>query len=89
MNGVTAKAASGVKPGDRVEARIAQRQRAVEVVRLVNKRVGAPVAAECYVDHSPPLPSSTEGSVFRRERGAGRPTKRDRRQLDRLRKEQP
>jgi ribosome-associated heat shock protein Hsp15 len=54
-------------------------------VRVVNKRVGAPVAVECFIDHSPPLPPTAGDPVFRRERGAGRPTKRDRRQLDRLR----
>jgi ribosome-associated heat shock protein Hsp15 len=44
------------------------------------------VAAECLVDHSPPEPSrSEEPPVFARERGAGRPTKRDRRRLDRFR----
>jgi ribosome-associated heat shock protein Hsp15 len=76
-----------VKVGDRVEARIADRQRVVEVVQVINKRVGAAVAAECLVDHSPPPPSSDGVPVFRRDRGAGRPTKRDRRQLDRLRRD--
>ena len=85
LNGAPAKAASAVKPGDRIEARIAQRQRVVEVVRVVNKRVGAPVAAECLVDHSPPVEPAADTPVFRRDRGTGRPTKRDRRQLDRLR----
>jgi ribosome-associated heat shock protein Hsp15 len=55
-------------------------------VRLVDKRVGAPVAAECLVDHSPPPPPKEEyvPPLFAREPGAGRPTKRDRRVLDRL-----
>lgn len=86
LNGATAKAASGVKPGDRVEVRLSQRHRVVEVAQVIAKRVGAPVAVECYVDHSPPVPTHVEDPAFRRERGSGRPTKRDRRQLDRLRK---
>ena len=84
MNGSVAKAASAVKVGDRIEARIAQRQRVVEVVQVIAKRVGASVAAECLIDHSPPVPRD-ELPVFQRERGTGRPTKRDRRQIDRLR----
>ena len=56
------------------------------VLRVIAKRVGPPVAAECLVDHSPPPPPREElVPVFRRDPGAGRPTKRDRRRLDQLR----
>ena len=86
VNGKTAKPATIVKPGDRVEARLNDRERILEVVTLIVKRVGAAVAVDCYVDHSPPPPErETDVVVFQRDRGAGRPTKRDRRQLDRLR----
>ncbi len=86
MNGRTAKPATPVRVGDRVEARVDRRERVVEVTRLIIKRVGAPLAAECLVDHSPPPPErDPDVPVFERERGAGRPTKRDRRQLDQLR----
>ena len=85
LNGGAAKPASAVKVGDRIEARIAQRQRIVEVVRVIGKRVGAPVAAECLVDHSPPVERDAGAPVMQRDRGSGRPTKRDRRQIDRLR----
>lgn len=85
VNGTAAKPAAPVRPGDRVEARVAgPRLRVVEVVRIIDKRVGAPIAAECLVDHSPP-PPPRDGPVFARDRGAGRPTKRERRELDRLR----
>ena len=84
---MTAKAASPVRAGDRVETRVADRSRIVEVVRLVSKRVSAPVAADCLIDHSPP-PPPRESAVpaVSREPGSGRPTKRDRRNLDRLRR---
>lgn len=85
VNGVAAKAATRVRVGDRVEARVAGRLRIVEVTRLVDKRVGAAVAADCYIDHSPPPPERGPEPIFARERGSGRPTKRDRRALDRLR----
>lgn len=85
LNDSTAKPASGVKIGDRISARIAQRQRIVEVTQVIAKRVGAPVAAECFLDHSPPREPEEFPGVAVRERGAGRPTKSDRRQIDRLR----
>ncbi|HET8931305.1 MAG TPA: RNA-binding S4 domain-containing protein [Acidimicrobiales bacterium] len=85
VNGVAAKAATRVRVDDRVEARVAGRIRIVEVTRLIDKRVGAAVAQECYVDHSPPPPERGPAPVFTRDPGAGRPTKRDRRALDRLR----
>jgi ribosome-associated heat shock protein Hsp15 len=88
VNGASAKPATPVRAGDRVTLRFAGRDRDVEVVRVVEKRVGAPVAAECLVDHSPAPPPRAERlpPVFARDPGAGRPTKRDRRQLDRFRR---
>lgn len=86
VNGAPAKAATVVRVGDRVEAQVHGRARVLEVARVIDKRVGAPVAAECVVDHSPPVPRPEQAPpVFARERGAGRPTKRDRRRLDRFR----
>ena len=86
VNGASAKPATTVTPGDRVEARVHGRDRVLDVVEVIDKRVGAPVAERCYVDHSPP-PSESDDlfPLFERERGTGRPTKRDRRQLDRFR----
>ena len=84
INGKTAKPASPLKVGDRVEARLHGRERIVEVVRLIENRVGAPIAVECYTDHSPPPPSKEElGTLSERDRGTGRPTKRERRQIER------
>ena len=69
----------------RVEALIADRERVVEVVRPIESRVGAPVAATCYVDHSPPVVPET-GPADQPVRGEGRPSKRLRRELERLRR---
>jgi ribosome-associated heat shock protein Hsp15 len=86
VNGKTAKPASGVKVGDRIDVRAHDRQLDVEVVRLLTKRVGAQIAVDCLIDHSPPPPPPDEDApVFRRDPGTGRPTKRDKRRLDRLR----
>jgi ribosome-associated heat shock protein Hsp15 len=86
VNGNPAKPASTVKVGDRVEARVGPRQRVLEVARVIDKRVGAPVAAECVVDHSPPPPDRLAmPAIAVRDRGSGRPNKKERRALDRAR----
>ena len=51
---------------------------------LAEKRLSAALAQLLYEDHSPPPPPKVE-RVAVRERGAGRPTKADRRALTRLR----
>jgi ribosome-associated heat shock protein Hsp15 len=85
INDHPAKPASTVRVGDRVKARAGSRVRELEVRKVIEKRVGPPVAAECFVDHTP-APKLEEGvPVFQRDARTGRPTKRDRRDLDRLR----
>lgn len=85
VNRLPAKASAHVKIGDRIDTFI-DRVRSVEVVTLVDKRVGAAVAATCFVDHSPPAPVvRRQAPAPRRERGMGRPTKRERRRMDRVR----
>lgn len=59
-----------------------------KVERIIEKRVGAPIAVECYTDLTPERPKVDpvfEVPAGIRERGAGRPTKRERREMDRLR----
>ena len=86
VNGAAAKASPNVRPGDPVIARVGERDRILDVVKAIDKRVGAPLAAECLIDHSPPPPPPADHlDVLRREPSTGRPTKRDRRQIDRLR----
>jgi ribosome-associated heat shock protein Hsp15 len=86
VNGSPAKPSTKVRVGDRVEALIAERERVVEVVRPIESRVGAPVAATCYVDHSPPTIVREVRPGIMAVRGEGRPSKRLRRELDRLRR---
>ncbi len=85
VNGATAKPAQQVKLGDEVRIRAAGVERIVIVERIVTKRVGPPIAAQCLIDRSPPPPSrEVLASQPRRDRGSGRPTKRERRETDRL-----
>lgn len=86
VNDARAKAAQQVRIGDEVRVRTSEGDRIVVVGRLVAKRVGAPVAVTCYTDLTPPPPPKEERVVIAvRDRGAGRPTKRDRRDLEKLR----
>ena len=85
VNGVRVKPAHVVRAGDEVRVRQADRDRIVVITRVIAKRVGAPVAAECYIDNSPPPPPREAAApVGVRDRGAGRPTKRDRRTIDKF-----
>lgn len=86
VNGERVKPAYSVRVGDEVRVWHEGRERVVVVKRVIRKRVGAPVAAECYVDNSPPPPPrEAVAPAGVRDRGAGRPTKRDRRDMERLR----
>ena len=79
-----AKPAQPVRVGDEVRVRSGDIERIVTVARLVSKRVGADVAVECYIDNTPPPPPREERpATVTRDRGAGRPTKRERRDIDR------
>ncbi len=85
VNGDKVKPAQLLRVGDEVRVRDGGYERVVVVSRLVRKRVGATAAAECLVDNSPPRPPREELLVVAvRDRGTGRPTKRDRRELERL-----
>jgi ribosome-associated heat shock protein Hsp15 len=85
VNGVRAKPAQTVRVGDEVRIRHDGREHIVVISRIITKRVGAPVAAECYIDKSPPPPPrEVSVPVAVRDRGTGRPTKRERRSIERL-----
>ena len=85
VKGLPAKPSTKVRAGDRVEAFIADRRRIVEVVRPIESRVGASIAETCYVDHSPPVVSEA-GPAISLVRGEGRPSKRRRRDFERMRR---
>jgi ribosome-associated heat shock protein Hsp15 len=86
VNGNPAKPSTKVHSGDVVHALIAARERIVEVVKPIETRVSAPVAATCYVDNSPPPVISEIRPGIKVVRGEGRPSKRLRRELIRMRR---
>ncbi len=85
VNGDSVKAAQKLRVGDEVRLRIEGFDRILRVTGLLVKRVGAPQACTCYEDLTPPRPRLSVAAVGIRDRGTGRPSKKERRELDQLR----
>ncbi len=91
INDEVAKPATKVSVGDLVSAKRRDRIITYEVVVPLEKRVSSSLAAEAVIDYSPPILGRSPGPgpdgpavAGTRERGSGRPTKRERRRLDKL-----
>jgi len=89
INGKKAKPSSSVEVGDRLTVSKIGYNFQFEVIKIIGKRVGAPIAVECYVDHTPEDELRKydrwfvgKGRAEIREKGAGRPTKKERREID-------
>jgi ribosome-associated heat shock protein Hsp15 len=82
VNGTRAKPHKLVRQGDLVGLTTPDGQRSLKVVATAERRGPAAQARTLYEDLTPPTPKAGK-PLARRERGTGRPTKRDRRQLDR------
>lgn len=85
-----AKASSLVQVKDLVKVRKNGILYSIEVLRTIEKRVGAPIAQECFLDQTPEDEllkfeswySARSGKSEFREKGSGRPTKKERRLID-------
>ena len=89
IGGVTVKAARVVKAGDVILVRKNPVTYSYRVLELLGKRVGAKLVAQYVEDITPPeelqkLDDTNGGALFSRDRGAGRPTKKDRRDIGRV-----
>jgi ribosome-associated heat shock protein Hsp15 len=94
VNGTRVKPAKGLRPGDRLEVTVAHARRELTVLALAEKRGSAAVAATLY-EESPESIRRREELAFERRQSrplgadlGARPTKRDRRRLDALRRSQ-
>lgn len=60
--------------------------RVIEILSLAEKRGSATIAVTLYNDLDPPQPKPREEKLLtaEREKGSGRPTKRERRDTDKL-----
>ncbi len=84
VNGEAVKPARAVRPGDELRVRVGDWPRLARVLVPSAVRGPATVARLLYEDLTPPRPARTL-EVASREAGAGRPTKRERRETDRWR----
>lgn len=84
LNGESVKPSRPLRTGDVVTAEAPRGLVIWQVKALAEKRLSAELAAALYEDRTPPPPPREE-VVAPRERGTGRPTKAERRALDRLR----
>jgi len=94
VNGQTVKPSFQIKPGDTVQCKKDHINFTLKAITLIAKRVGPPIAQACYEDLTPQseldkLKEWFEGAPGPelRERGAGRPTKRERRTIDEFKSE--
>lgn len=89
INGADTKPSKMVKPGDTIVARKGAVTYTYKVIQLIDKRQGAklvPVYAENLTpaEELAKLRAPVETFFLKRDRGAGRPTKKDRRQMEDL-----
>lgn len=89
IEGHSVKASYLVQRGETVEVRKNGFELTFKVIDLIQKRVGAPQAQLCYEDLTPQEELDKfkswfvgKGAAEKREKGAGRPTKKERRQID-------
>lgn len=89
INGTSIKPSYIVKVGELLTVKKNGFNFQYKVLNLIDKRVGAPIAITCYEDKTPPEElqkfeawylAGKKGEF--REKGTGRPTKKDRRTLD-------
>jgi ribosome-associated heat shock protein Hsp15 len=85
INGARIDASSRpVRPGDVVTIALDRNVRVLKVIGYADRRGSAETVRTLYEDLTPPPEPRMEPSGGEREDGAGRPTKRDRREIDRL-----
>ena len=86
VNGERAKPASAIREGDVIEFLLGDVYRRVIVSALPKTQASKESARTMYVDETPPVEKAERSNVAFRDRGAGRPTKRDRRELEKWRR---
>lgn len=89
MSGVNAKPSKEIKVGEQIDIVQNGIRKSVQVKQLSKNRVGAKLVPELMEDLTPPeelekLEMARKINYERRQKGLGRPSKKDRRNIDRL-----
>jgi ribosome-associated heat shock protein Hsp15 len=88
INGESIKPAYLLKAGEIVSISRQGYKQILKCLKMIEKRVGAPLAAECYEDLTPPEEKDKlkfPASFYEvRDKGTGRPTKKDRREIEKF-----
>ena len=89
IDGTNVKASREIKEGDEIEVQQQTIKKRIKVLKLVKNRVGAKFVADLMQDLTPPeeyerLEMLRLLNHEKRNRGEGRPTKKDRREINRL-----
>ncbi|MCQ2120191.1 MAG: RNA-binding S4 domain-containing protein [Bacteroidales bacterium] len=89
LNGVNAKPSKAVKPGDMLDIHKGPVNYSYRIIQLSESRMGAALVPD-YAENLTPeleiakLHAPVETVVLKRDRGTGRPTKKERREIDAL-----
>lgn len=92
LNGQNVKPSYLVKQGERYTIQKGIERKEILVTGLLERRVDAKTAVQYYEDHTPEeetfkFKSTFHAPVLKRDRGTGRPTKKDRREIDELKED--
>lgn len=92
IEGVPAKASREIKIGDIIEFKSGPLSKKIKVTQILKNRVNATLAVKNYEDLTTPeeyerLDFINQMKTEKRDRGIGRPSKKDRRDIDKLKEE--
>ena len=90
ISGQTVKPSRAIRLGEVIAARTGELLRTVKVTDIIDRRVGPKLASDFMEDLTPAdeylrvMQKREQGGVPQRPKGTGRPTKKERRQLEAL-----
>lgn len=91
INGENAKPSREIKAGELIEVQLSGIKKTIEVLQPAKNRVGSKLVVDLLKDHTPVeeyerFDFLRQMKTEQRDRGTGRPTKKDRREINRIKK---